>query len=222
MTDTRITYLRLQSPRLNLFCEAFEQKVKEGWVISSPARAGATMYIITLQKDVPINSPVPVKALWNCKPEHGIEVLESSEIEVDLVKEQPDEPYPPVNPIDLLPTGQLSGFHKGVADIIGSIITDRPNENINIEITVKETGNVEPVIIEGTISEEIKPEEELKEDVAKSENGFILKAYTLEEVQKLSWQELTKLNADLGLEKGKKPVMEQNIVEASLSKWGNK
>lgn len=203
MTDTRTIYLRLQSPRLNQFCQAFEKKIIEGWRISSPARAGATMFIITLEQTVSIDSPLPAKALWNCKPEYESEVLEEAPIVIE--KPLPDNPYPPLAPADLLPTGEVTGLPTGVADIIGGVTTDRPEET---------NSPTEP--------EQKLETETINKEVAKSQNGFIIKAYSLEEVQKLSWQDLTKINADLGLEKGKKIDMEVNIVEASKIQWGEK
>ena len=169
MTDTRIVTLRLQNPRLHIFCEAFQQKIIEGWKILVPARQGNTMYTITLSKEVPMDSELPAKAVWSCRLDFEPHVLEDVNVAQNEVQELVVAPYLPIDTLDLIPA---------------------PNT--------------------------------LSEEVAKSESGFLIKEYSLEEVQKLSWQQLSKLASDLGCATGNKVEREAAIVEQSKLQWSSK
>lgn len=190
--QTRLVLLRLQSPRLHIFCGALEQKILDGWQIQVPARQGGTMFTVTLVKEVPIDSELPTKAVWNCNPQFEPQVLEEYNIAQNEVQELPEAPYPPVDTLELIPNNT-------------SVVIDA--NNISAAYIIATTETVLPIVE--------------KVEVAKSASGFEIKEYSLEEVQKLSWGKLTQLNMDLGLQKGKKPDMEKNIVEASKAQWGN-
>jgi hypothetical protein len=62
-------------------------------------------------------------------------------------------------------------------------------------------------------------EEELDRNT-KSLNGFVKKAYTLEEVKKLRWGSLQKIASDLGIIGGRKSEIEENVVIQSKTQWG--
>ncbi len=220
--QTRLVLLRLQSPRLHMFCAALEQKILDGWQIQVPAREGNTMFTVTLSKEVAIDSELPTKALWNCNDQFEPDVLEWLTPSQNEAQELTEAPYPPVDTLELIPTSKLSiedEFKANLQEKLDNGLVDMKftlNEDLTGAIVndiLKESNEMDKAIKNGQF-------EELKFD-KRSASGFIIKEYSLEEVQKLSWQDLTKLNSDLGLQKGKKPEMEANIVEASKSKWGN-
>lgn len=231
MTNTKTVYLRLQTPRLQVFCAALEKKILEGWEISIPAREGNTMFTLTLSKEVSTDSELPTKAVWSCKDEFEPEVLEEGNIAVIKAQELTDAPYPPLDTLELIPAVNTveAEFAANLQEKIDNGLIDQKYTltedltGVTLQDVLKEANIIDQAIKDGEFTE-LKfndlPEELPKP--TKSSNGFELREYSLEEVQKFSWAELTKINADLGLQKGKKPDMEVNIVEASKTQWGNK
>lgn len=225
MTDTRTTYLRLQSPRLHIFCEALEKKILEGWEIAIPAKQGGTMFSITLSKEVPVDSSLPLRASWNCKAEFEAQVLQEVDLPQNEVQELPEAPYPPLDTLELIPATNIDlNEELNLSNSSLSVAVDGNIAQISQEGEVVATYDLtnpqDDVTLEVTVSDNINtPTTEVK--LAKSESGFIIKEYTLEEVQKLNWQQLSKLAADLGCATGNKVEREAAVVEQSKVQWGN-